>query len=194
MLCACAARYQLADVDIERAKSDADGVERLYVLPSNRTILLYYRSEGDFAQIGREIDQRAERRKLTFVLGRNTEGVIVGEELSNGARQLFVCFDPECTGPEAAYGFVQTEDGRYRLNHVPERDSYNVPRVHRDCVLKKRRMKKDHMKSLSEANKVFLLKKKRRKKTKVRTVFLEVKIRNRKFTRGRRRRERGRPD
>jgi hypothetical protein len=176
-LSGCAMRYKLIDADIDPARRLPDGTAALYVYPSNRTIILYDRDDAALRRLGRQIDIDVDKERLNRTLTRNTAGAIVDEDLSNGARRIWVTFELDrCAERECALGFVQTEDGRYRLHYVPEIDYYKPPMVHRDCVLKKRRMKVGNMKSLSEPNKVYILK--RRKKAK--TVFLEVKIKKNK--------------
>jgi hypothetical protein len=66
---------------------------------------------------------------------------------------------------------VQTEDGRYRLVHAPEREGYAAPKVYRGWVGKRRQMKRGHLRSLGEANTVYRLD----RGSRPRTVFLEVK-------------------
>lgn len=186
---ACAARYQLADADIIHAR-DQGGIEKLFVYPSNRTIVVYDRPTPKRTRIGREIDERSASDRLKKPLTINTPGIIVGEDLVNGARRLYVSFDPSCSQPECAYRFVQTENGRYRLAEVPVRAGYAPPRVYRDCILPRRKMKTGHMRSLTEANEVYRLRRRKRSLT----VILEVKIRKQKWIRRKIEKERGRPD
>jgi hypothetical protein len=188
-LCACAARYHLLDTDIDKARLNSDGTASLYVYPSNRTIILYDRDDDALLRVGKQIDIDQNKERLKRPWTRQTGGAIVDEDLSNGARRIWVSFElARCSTRECAMGFVQTEDGKYRLHYVPEIEYYKPPMVHRGCVLKKHRMKVGNMKSLTEANKVYRLK--RRKKAK--TVFLEVKIDRRKRRKTRTDRFRGR--
>ena len=86
---------------------------------------------------------------------------------------LWVIFDPRCSEPACAYGFVQTEDGRYRLVAIPPLAGHKPnPPVYRGLKWKRRLMTKGKLASLAEANEVYLVKK---NNGKILTVELEVK-------------------
>ncbi|MCA9705647.1 MAG: hypothetical protein KDK70_07360 [Myxococcales bacterium] len=182
----CARRFKLSDPDLAEAK-ESNALGDLRVYPSNRTISLYDEPAMRSVTIEREIRQRSRRERRGRILRRNTPGAIIDEGLLNGQKLLWVTFDRQCATPECAYGFVQVEDARYVLAHVPEREGYKPPRVHRSLVIKRHQMKKGHLRSLAEANQVYRLKRKRR----VPTVFLEVKRANQDRVEERRDRESG---
>jgi hypothetical protein len=169
VLSGCAARYQLLDEDLEEAKAQ-DSLGRLRVYPSNRTISVYDEPASGTIVVNREIRERSTRDRKKRILTIDTSGAIVGQELLNGARLLWITFDRTCAEAACAYGFVQTEDGRYRLVHAPERAGYAPPKVYRGWVGKRRQMTRGNLRSLGEANTVYRLERRR-----PRTVFLEVK-------------------
>jgi hypothetical protein len=169
-LSACAARYQLLDEDLDEARGQ-QSLERLRVYPSHRTISAYDEPTSGTITVSRQIRERSTRDRRKRILTIDTSGAIVGQELLNGAALLWITFDRSCVEPGCAYGFVQTEDGRYRLVHVPERDGYAAPKVYRGWVGKRRQMKRGHLHALSEANTVYRFE----RRSRPRTVFLEVK-------------------
>jgi len=185
-LSACAARYQLLDADLDEARGQGS-LEALRVYPSHRTISVYDEPDTRMVTVDREIRQRSTKERRKRILTIDTPGAIVAEAELNGAKLLWVTFDRTCTTPECAYGFVQTEDGRYRLVHVPEREGFAAPVVHRGWVGKRRKMTRGNLYQLAEANTVYRTKRKKR----VRTVFLEVKKDIRKRVRGQSTREPG---
>jgi hypothetical protein len=169
----CARRLKLADVDLEEARQ-AESLDKLRVYPSNRTISNYDEPALTTVVVSREIKQRSNRERQKRILRRNTSGAIVGEDLLNGQKRLWVTFDRQCSDPTCAYGFVQLEDMRYVLASVPEREGYAPAKVYRSLVLKRHRMKIGQVRSLSDANRVYKLERKRRSPV----VFLEVKRSN----------------
>lgn len=177
LLCAtgsgCARRLKLADVDLAEAR-ETESLDKLRVYPSNRMISNYDEPALRTVVVSREIRQRSSRKRNKRILRRNTSGAIVGEDLLNGARLLYITFDRQCSEPGCAYGFVQLEDARYVLVHVPEREGFAPPKVYRSLVLKRHRMTPGQVRSLSDANRVFKLQRRRR----ALVVFLEVKRSN----------------
>lgn len=186
LLPACARRFKLADVDLEEAR-ESNALGDLRVFPSNRTITNYDEPAARTVTVDRTIRQRSRRERRPRILGRNTSGAIISEDLLNGQKLLWITFDRNCATPECAYGFVQVEDMRYLLVHVPEREGFAPPRSYRSLRLKRHKLKKGHLRSLSEANQVYRLERKRR----VPVVFLEVKRANQDRVRERRERESG---
>jgi len=182
----CARRFKLSDVDLEEARESA-AIADLRVYPSNRMITNYDEPAARTVTVERTIRQRSRRERRGRILGRNDGGAIVAEDLLNGQKLLWVTFDRQCATPECAYGFVQVEDARYLLVHVPEREGYGPPRPHRSIRIKRHVLKKGHLRSLSEANQVYRLERKRR----VPVVFLEVKRANQDRVQERRERESG---
>ena len=182
----CARRFKLSDFDLAEAK-DSDALDKLRVYPSNRTLSFYDEPGLTSVIVEKKIQERSRRDRRGQILGRNTSGLIVGDDRLNGQRLLWVTFTPQCASPECAYGFVQVEDTRYVLMHVPEREGFGKPRVFRSIKMKRHQMKKGQLRSLAEANKVYRLKRKRR----VPTVFLEIKRAKQDRTKEDRRREPG---
>lgn len=169
----CARRLKLADVDLEEAR-ETESLDKLRVYPSNRMISNYDEPALRTVVVSREIRQSSRRKRNKRILRRNTSGAIVGEDLLNGQKLLYVTFDRNCSEPTCAYGFVQLEDARYVLVHVPEREGYAPAKVYRSLVLKRHRMKQGHVRSLSDANQVYKLERRNRSPV----VFLEVKRAN----------------
>lgn len=172
LLSGCTARYVLGDGALREA-SKRNALNDLGVYVSNRTIPVYERDEMSQTRVGREIEDRSRKGRLRRPIGRNATGLIVGEDLRNGARRLWISFSRTCRDNECAYGFVQTEDGRYRLVDLPEREDYEKVSVFRSCMIGRHEMKHGKLKALSDANPVYRLERKNKKRPK--TVFLEVK-------------------
>lgn len=173
---ACAARYQLRDPELQEAR-DQGSLEHLRVYPSHRTITVHDEDAAKSVTVSRQIRQRSNRARRKRILTLQTAGAVVGEDMLNGVPLLWVTFDARCLEPVCAYGFVRTEDGRFRLVHVPEREGFLAPKVYRGCTLKRHRMKRGNLRALSEANQVYRFIRRRGPQS----VFLEVKkdIRNR---------------
>ncbi|MCH9684797.1 MAG: hypothetical protein K0V04_25400 [Deltaproteobacteria bacterium] len=166
----CATRHKLDEVDLQDAM-DSAMLTHLRVFPSSRMISVYDEPKLTTVTISREIRQRSHARRRKRILSRETAGAIVGEDVLNGQRWLWVTFDRQCVVPECAYGFVEAEDARYLLAHVPQREGFADPRIYRGCRLERHRLQRGHLRALTEANQVYRLRRKRRAPV----VFLEVK-------------------
>ncbi len=179
LLSGCTARYVLGDSALRDAKA-RDKFQDLGVYVSHRTIPVYERDEFSQTRVDRTIEDNSRKGRLRRPIGRNAVGLIVDEDLRNGARRLWVTFSRTCRDVKCAYGFVQTEDGRYRLVDLPERADYEKSSVFRSCVIKRHKLKQGKLQGLSDANAVYRLERKRKKRPK--TVFLEVKRTNKRRT------------
>lgn len=167
----CAKRLALESAELERVKLEAD-VNPLRVYVSKRLVTVY--DEAQVAQdfeVNRQIRQQSDRQRLKNVTTKGDSGKILKIEESNGMPLLWVSFSAGCSEPSCAYGFVQNEDGLFRLVSAPKLDGYGDPKNYHACLAKGRLMKFGKMKSLSEANDVLVNK---RSNGKLRTINLEV--------------------
>ncbi len=168
----CARRFYLEPKELEKVQTEA-GVQPLRVYTHRKLIALYDESDKDETfRVQRDIIESARNEQLKKIITRNTAGLILKIEESNGMPLLWVTFDPGCTETDCAFGFVQAEDGRHRLHSLPKRMGYEDPRAFRHCVWDKRRLKPGKMSSLAEANDVYLVKK---NNGKILTIDLDVK-------------------
>ncbi|MCR9162328.1 MAG: hypothetical protein ACE37F_31375 [Nannocystaceae bacterium] len=184
----CAKRTPLSPKELAKVKTEA-GVAPLRVYTERKLIALYTESATDESfNVDRTITEESDKVVDKQVTTRNTAGLILDIDELNGKPLLFVTFDASCKARECAYQFVETEDQRYRLVVLPDREGYDDPRVYRSCVWKKRRMKPGKLASLAEANEVYLVKK---NNGKILTMKLEVKKVTSDRTQTRTRRNRG---
>ncbi|MEX1369272.1 MAG: hypothetical protein AB1Z98_39455 [Nannocystaceae bacterium] len=168
----CAKRLALEQTELQRVEKEAGSLQSLRVYVSDRLITVY--DEAQVAQdftVNKQIVQQSDRQQLKNVLGKNTSGKILKVDDSNGMPLLWVTFDASCSEPECAFGFVQNEDGLFRLLTAPPLTGYSEPKNYHVWRNKRRVMKLGKMKSLSEPNDVFVNKK---RNGKLRTVHLEV--------------------
>jgi hypothetical protein len=170
------ARYE------ERVKTDPNAKKQeLFVYAHRRFIVEYQADVETAADVGRKfaIDIEA-KRPLTFIR-RHSAGQIIAREEHNGVPLLWVSFD-ECDIKDCAFGFVRTEDNLHKLVFVPalpdieEREAFKLKAVYHRSESARRVMRRNKVKSLGEANEVYVLKRKRR----VKTIHLDVRKRLRK--------------
>ncbi len=180
LLSGCTTRRILGDAALNDARSQ-DKFQDLGVYVSNRMIPVYERNDLRQKRVDRRIRDDSENSILDRPVGRNLVGLIVAEDLRNGARRLWISFSRSCREIQCAYGFVQTEDGRYRFVDLPVRENYDKSSVYRTFKLKRHELKLGKIRALSDANPVYRLERKRKKRPK--TVFLEVKRTNKRRTR-----------
>jgi len=156
---ACARRVDFTPTDLEEVQTKA-GVDPLRVYVSKKLVAQYPRAKGSEQFDVRGRISESSRRDLRIVeTTRRTMGQIIEIAERNGQPLLWVTFDRTCRSPDCAYGFVQTEDKRFRLLEVPALPGYAVPAVFYGRDSDKRRMQPGKLASLAEANEVFLLKK-----------------------------------
>lgn len=184
----CAKRTPLSPKELEKVKTEA-GVAPLRVFTERKMISLYNEATVDESfDVNRRITEESDKVVDKQVTTRNTAGLILQIEELNGKPLLYVTFDPSCKTTKCAFQFVETEDGRYRLAELPDREGYNTARVYRALIWKKRKLEKGKLASLAEANEVYLVKK---NNGKILTMTLEVKKVTSDRTQTRTRRSRG---
>jgi hypothetical protein len=184
----CAKRTPLSPNDLEKVKTEA-GIAPLRVYTERKMIALYNEAGVDKSfDVDRKITEESDKVVDKQVTTRNTAGLIIDIDELNGKPLLFVTFDASCKKRECTYKFVETEDQRYRLVDLPEREGYESPRVYRALNWKKRKLSKGKLASLAEANEVYLVKK---NNGKILTMVLEVKKVTSDRTQTRTRRNRG---
>ena len=184
----CRKRLPLTPEELERVQTEA-GVQPLRVYPGKKMISIYPgENKNEQFQVERDIVESSRGEELEKVVTKNTAGLILKIEERNGMPLLWVTFEPSCTTVDCAYGFVQTENGKFRLTSVPDREGFGDPKVYRYAEWKRRRLKPGRMNSLAEANDVLLVKK---RNGKILTIVLTVKKVIDDKTRRRREKERG---
>ena len=114
----CSARNTLSENAVQSAK-DREAIDELRVYVSEKTIPVYTRTEQP-GQLRRVISTRAA-------------GLIVHEDVRDGAPRLWISFSPNCRAQDCAYGFVKSGDS-YSLSDVPVRDDYGEASVYRRSV------------------------------------------------------------
>ncbi|TPV96690.1 MAG: hypothetical protein B7733_03365 [Myxococcales bacterium FL481] len=166
----CAKRVVLNPTELERV--ERAGVKRLRVYPSNKIVLMYEKKarEGSY-EVQRRVEESERRDEIKHVITKNTAGQVIDSEDVNGAKMLWVTFDPSCEVKACAFGFAQSENGPYRLAVLPPREEATDPIPYRGCKRKGTRLKLGKVASLAEMNDVYLLKK---GGGKVLTVELEI--------------------
>lgn len=164
----------LSPEEFQRIDKQEQATEALRVYVSKRLVVVYEADDRDQSyEVDRTINTAQDRQLLRVIISRSTMGQIIDTEDRNGAPLLWVTFSSRCKDKDCAYGFVQTEDGVFRLTEVPERDGYKPAKVYfkRDP---KKAMGLGKLKSLAEKNEVYVFKK---KNGKVKTIDLIVKKR-----------------
>lgn len=149
------------------------GVQPLRVYTHRRLMTVYDEADVDETfKVQRDIIESSRGEQYKKKITHNTAGLILKIDESNGMPLAWVTFDPSCTTIDCAWGFVQGEDGLFRLMVVPERKGFKPGRAFSRIVWKKRRLRPNKMQSLAEANDVYLVKK---QSGKIITVYLDVK-------------------
>lgn len=163
----------MTPAEYERIEKRERATEDLRVYVSKKLVVLYELSDDAATyEVDRTINTSSEQNLLRVIIAKNTKGLIIDAEEKNGAPLLWVTFNSKCKDKDCAFGFVQTEDGVFRLHSVPEREGYKKPKAY--FKNEKKDMKLGKLKSLAEKNDVFLWKNPR---DKIFTIDLIVKKR-----------------
>ena len=188
-LAACAKRTPFSPAELERVEAAAQqGVAALRVYTSNRVVLRSNKlAKAGSYQVDKTIQEASSKEVLKEVITPNTAGLVFETSESNGAPELYVTFDPSCKSKDCAFGFVQTEDGRFRLKSVPQREEHGPQRVYYGLAMSGRRMRVGKLASLKERNEVFIA----NSGDDIETVELVVLKKSADSTKTRRRRNRG---
>ncbi|GEM_PF-1170345 len=167
----CVRRLQLSPGEFERIDKQEQAVDDLRVYVSKKLVVVYEADDdnADYA-VDKRINVSSDQRLLRVIISKGTRGVIMDSDQKNGAPLLWVRFSSRCKDKDCAYGFVQTEDGVFRLAIVPDRDGYKQAKPH--YTADKKPLTLNKLKSLAEKNDVYLWKNKR---DKVFTIDLIVK-------------------
>jgi hypothetical protein len=170
----CAKRLALEQKELEKVQGAGEaGLDSLRVYTSERLVTTWVEGNvNEQFEVDRQIREASARLRIKNVTTTGDSGKILKIEELNGMPLLWVTFSASCGQPDCAFGFVQTEDGLYRLFKSPALEGYADPANYYKWLWKKyRRMKLGKMKSLGEANDVLVNKK---RNGKLRTIFLEV--------------------
>ena len=170
----CAKRLALEPKELEKVQgAGAAGLDSLRVYTSERLVTTWVEGNvNEQFEVDRQIREASARLRVKNVTATGDSGLILKIEELNGMPLLWVTFSATCKDPSCAFGFVQTEDGLYRLFKSPPLEGYSEPANFYKWFWKKYRvMKLGKMKSLGEANDVLVNKK---RNGTLRTVFLEV--------------------
>lgn len=170
----CAKRLALEQKELERVQGTGEaGLDSLRVYTNERLVTTWVEGNvNEQFEVDREIREASARLRIKNVTTTSDSGKILKIEESNGMPLLWVTFSASCSAPECAFGFVQTEDGLFRLFKSPPLEGYAPPANYYKWLWKKYRvMKLGKLKSLGEANDVLVNKK---RNGKLRTIYLEV--------------------
>ena len=169
----CAKRLQLTPAEFERIEKREQAVDALRVYVSKKLVIIYEEDDdSEEYKVNKNITESSEERRLKVIISKGTKGLIMDTDDKNGAPLLWVTFSDSCKDKDCAYGFVQTEDGVFRLSIIPKREGYKDPMPY--YKREKKPLKPGKLKSLAEKNDVFLWKNKRGK---IFTIDLIVKKR-----------------
>lgn len=154
----CANReYVTPNVLLEVQASDPD-FKKLRVYPNQTFITVYSRAIGQETGVSGAagtVEAGFKGKRVEVPVKRKLPGAILGLEELDGQPLLWVTFDERCTETECAYGFVQTNDGLFRLFHVPELEGYADPGVYRKRIAKRKEMERTKIYSKSNATSVY---------------------------------------
>ena len=117
----------------------------LRVFPNATFIATYSRQLGadvGVSQTQGTVEEGYRGQRVEIPVRRGLPGVIVALESHQQSAVLWVSFDERCQAKDCAFGFVQTDDGLFRLFQVPRIEGYSTPFVYRKRITPRRAMDK----------------------------------------------------
>jgi len=139
----CANREYLAGntlIDVRRRDPD---FKNLRVYPNATFIATYSRQLGadvGVSQTEGTVEEGYRGQRVEIPVRRGLPGVIVALDSHGSSAVLWVSFDERCQAKDCAFGFVQTDDGLFRLFQVPRIEGYSTPFVYRKRISPRKAM------------------------------------------------------
>jgi hypothetical protein len=152
----CAKRLVLTPDELTRVEKTEGGIGALRVYPSDVVVILFREGRGASYEVNRTIREASSGAELEVILSDDTPGKVIAREERNGEPLLWVTFDASCRTPACAYGFILSEDNEYRLAVIPPKPGYKDPEVYFEKVAEKKRLMLGKVRSLAEANDVYV--------------------------------------
>ena len=154
----CANReYVTPNVLLDIQRTDPE-FEALRVFPSATFINVHLQALGDDTDVESQIGSVRELvtgKRVEIEIPRGEPGLIVGLDQHEGDALLWISFDERCRTQSCAYGFIQTDDGLFRLFHVPPLPGYAEPVVYRKRMTPRKAMERTKIYSRSKAAPVY---------------------------------------
>jgi len=187
-LTACAPREYLTPVGLADIQARDPDLQMIRVYPSAKFIAVYSRGLGEDYDIERSqgaVVNTFEARRIEIPITRKVLGAILELERKGDSLLIWVSFDTECQERSCSFGFIQTEDGLYRLYQTPTIENYAEPFVYRKRISRRKRMKKTKVFSRSRSEPVYfttrgitasvVLEIKRQERVEIETITVENK-------------------
>lgn len=160
--------------DIQRQDPE---LTKIRVYPTVTYIVVYTKSLGQEVAVNRQVgtlNEDIRGRRVEVEVGRSLPGAIVATEMLEGEPLVWVTFDDKCTARECSFGFIRTDDGKYRLSHVPLLPGFSEPTVFRKRLAPRKVMDKTKIYSKSKGASVYFT-----MRGLIASIALEVKKRKR---------------
>ncbi|MCH9684798.1 MAG: hypothetical protein K0V04_25405 [Deltaproteobacteria bacterium] len=174
---ACAPREYLTPTGLAEIQRRDRGLEMIRVYPSAKFVAVYSRPMGEAHDIGAnqgEVRNAYQARRLEVPIPRSVRGAFVGLETREDQTIVWIAFDADCDRRACAYGFLESEDGLYRLFEVPTIARYQPPQLYRKRVSRRKRMQRTKVYARSRTTPVYFT-----ARGLVASVALEIKQRDR---------------
>ncbi len=131
---------------------------KLRVYPSVDFVAVYGRSVSDDVSVSGQagtVDEAFRGERIETPVRRGRPGAIVASEVRDGAPVLWVSFDAACGTADCAFGFVQSDDSRFRLFQVPAFAGYSRATVYRKRVAPRKAMQPTALYSSNSSTSVY---------------------------------------
>ncbi|MBL4684248.1 MAG: hypothetical protein JKY37_06645 [Nannocystaceae bacterium] len=155
---ACANRRFLGGTDLLDVQRRDPTFAKLRVYPSSDFIAVYGRQLANdlsvSGQTGR-VDEEYRAQRIEIPVRRSRPGVIVAVDAEDSSALLWVSFESRCASADCAFGFLQGDDGRFRLSQVPVFDGYSSGTVYRKRIAPRKVMEKTTLYSKTSSTSVY---------------------------------------
>lgn len=173
----CANREMVTSTVMRDIQRQDQKLSKIRVYPTVTFVAVYTKALGEDVRVSGQVgtlNEDVRGRRIEVEVKRTLPGAIVSVETLDGRPLLWVAFDDACTARDCAFGFVRTDDGKYRLFHVPLLPGYSEPTVFRKRIAPRKEMDKTKIFSKSKGASVYFT-----MRGQIASIALEVKKRKR---------------
>jgi hypothetical protein len=173
----CANRQLVTSTVMREVQREDPKLGKIRVYPTVTYVVVYTRALGDDFRVNSNagtLNEDVRGRRIEVEVKRSLPGAIVAVDALEDQPLLWITFDDACTAQDCAFGFVRSDDGKFRLCHVPLLPGYSEPTVFRKRLAPRKMMEKTKIFSKSKGASVYFT-----MRGQIASIALEVKKRKR---------------
>lgn len=156
-LSACApARSYLKPSEVQKLSRQSGWKHRIEVFPDADHVVVFPSADRRVrVSDDAEYVDRARNEVYVLRVRKDYPGRIIGTGRENGKAWLWVSYSPECKRRSCAFGYVESEQGRFSLAQLPKAQGYLPATVYRGELEEESRMELSRLLSFDEPHQIW---------------------------------------